>query len=259
MLIQDELVEKVKAIAVEAGKAIMDVYVDPVLSQKTELKSDYSPLTLADKRAHDIIVKALGELTPDIPLISEEGKDIPYEDRKDWDQFWLVDPLDGTREFVKRNGEFTVNIALLENKIPVLGVIYVPVTEVMYVGVVGQKASKIVGEEQEEIKINNLPSPKVAVRSKSHASDSEEALFDKLGVTEFTSVGSSLKFCMVAEGKADIYYRHNPTMEWDTAAGQAVLMAAGGQVYVGDSIETVFSYNKENLLNSGFLGVGYQH
>jgi 3'(2'), 5'-bisphosphate nucleotidase len=188
-----------------------------------------------------------------IPLLSEEGKDIPYDIRKYWDEFWLVDPLDGTKEFIKRNGEFTVNIALIVEGYPVLGVIYAPVLNIFYIGEEGRGAYKINRDQKIKIEVLNKKKEKlIAVRSRSHASPEEEDIFQKYNVTEFTSVGSSLKFCMVAEGKADIYYRHGPTMEWDTGAGQAIIENAGLYMTNIESNER-FSYNKPSLLNPGFL------
>jgi len=244
------------AIAKDAGKAILDIYHDANFSQVVDFKADDSPLTLADKAAHEVIVEALAKLTPQIPIISEEGKDITYDTRKDWELFWLVDPLDGTKEFIKRNGEFTVNIALIKQHTPVLGVIYVPVKDVLYTGnVANQTAAKTEGSQTAPLQVNNNTENLIAVRSRSHANEAEEALLKEYGVTDSISVGSSLKFCMVAEGKADIYYRHGPTMEWDTAAGHAIVVAAGGKVYANTSNEP-FTYNKEVLLNGSFLVLG---
>lgn len=249
-------INEVATIAIEAGKAILGVYNDADFSSVVDYKSDDSPLTLADKEAHKVIAKGLGEKFPSIPLISEEGKNIAYEERKGWEYYWLVDPLDGTKEFIKRNGEFTVNIALIHNGKPVLGVVYTPVTETLYWGIKDKGAYKQVANgEKTEIKVNNKKTNLIAVQSKSHATEEEGKLLASYGVDGSISVGSSLKFCMVAEGKADIYYRHGPTMEWDTAAGHAVVEAAGGKVFKETSNEP-FTYNKENLLNSSFLCLG---
>mgnify|MGYP000743016715 CR=1 FL=1 len=243
-------------ISKDAGKAILEIYNNADLSNVVDYKSDDSPLTLADKASNDVIVKALKEKFPSIPVMSEEIKQDSYETRKEWTDFFCVDPLDGTKEFIKRNGEFTVNIALIKNGLPVLGVIYVPVTDVTYVGEENE-AFKFEGEKKTLLSINGKAENRIAVRSKSHAAVEEEVLLEKYKVTDTISVGSSLKFCMVAEGKADIYYRHGPTMEWDTAAGQAVVQGAGGKVYKGDTEEELFSYNKENLLNGSFLVLGF--
>ncbi len=240
-------------IAKEAGSEIMKIYNDDSLFNVVDYKADDSPLTIADKRSHEIIDKKLRELHPDIPILSEEGKDIPYEERKNWERFWLVDPLDGTKEFIKRNGEFTVNIALIEGKYPVLGVIYAPDLGLTYFARHGNGAYKM---ENNEMSLLEGPKRKdqdlTAVRSRSHASPGEETVYRKHNVTEFTSVGSSLKFCMVAEGKADLYYREGPTMEWDTAAGQSIVESCRLHVISHDTGER-FEYNKENLLNPGFI------
>jgi 3'(2'), 5'-bisphosphate nucleotidase len=250
------MIKDIIEIAKSAGDTILEIYKDADLSNIVDYKGDDSPLTLADNASNDVIVKALKIQFPDIPVMSEEMAQAPYETRKNWTKFFCVDPLDGTKEFIKKNGEFTVNIALIENDLPVLGVIYVPVTDVTYAGS-SEGAIKIEGDKELKIEINNKASERIAVRSKSHAAVEEEVLLEKYNVTDTISVGSSLKFCMVAEGKADIYYRHGPTMEWDTAAGQAVVQAAGGKVYQGDKEDDLFTYNKKNLLNGSFLVLGF--
>jgi len=242
-------------IAVEAGKAILDIYNDPGRSSVVDYKSDDSPLTLADEASHNIIVAALAEAFPEIPVLSEEGEHIDLSTRRSWDKYWLIDPLDGTKEFINRNGEFTVNIALIENRISVSGVVYVPVTDTLYLG--SSLGAYKRNEKEIQIFVNNKATGRIAVRSKSHASPEEDELYKQYDVSDFISVGSSLKFCMVAEGKADLYYRHGPTMEWDTAAGQAVLEAAGGKVYHGNTSKTPFTYNKQELLNGSFLCLGF--
>jgi 3'(2'), 5'-bisphosphate nucleotidase len=246
-------IKNILEIAKLAGMEILKIYSDKSLFNVIDYKSDDSPLTLADKKSHEVIAQNLQDLYPHIPLLSEEGKDIPYDIRKYWDEFWLVDPLDGTKEFIKRNGEFTVNIALIVEGYPVLGVIYAPVLNIFYIGEEGRGAYKINRDQKIKIEVLNKKKEKlIAVRSRSHASPEEEDIFQKYNVTEFTSVGSSLKFCMVAEGKADIYYRHGPTMEWDTGAGQAIIENAGLYMTNIESNER-FSYNKPSLLNPGFL------
>ncbi|MDH5383040.1 MAG: 3'(2'),5'-bisphosphate nucleotidase CysQ, partial [Cyclobacteriaceae bacterium] len=175
---------------------------------------------------------------------------------KDFKKFWLVDPLDGTKEFINRNGDFTVNIALIEGHYPVAGFIYMPVQDVLYVGS-EEGAFRYDKEGKTNLQVNGSTSERVAVRSRSHASPEEEEILQKYLVEKEMSRGSSLKFCAVAEGSADLYYRHGPTMEWDTAAGQAILEAAGGRMYIGNKEELRFRYNKENLLNSGFLCLGF--
>ena len=250
--------------AFEAGKEILDVYSRPIA---VEQKDDKSPLTEADRRGHLRIVSFLKDT--DLPILSEEGKSIPYAERKGWARFWMVDPLDGTKEFIKRNGEFTVNIALIEDGRATQGVIYVPVMDVMYVGVVGQGAWKIeafskVGDADLTTLLSNgkkLPENKgrttfSMVGSRSHMSDETMAYYERIkalhGEVEMVSMGSSLKICLVADGTADAYPRFAPTMEWDTAAGQAIAEAAGCTVTLPDEVTPV-RYNKEDLLNPWFL------
>jgi 3'(2'), 5'-bisphosphate nucleotidase len=251
-MMKEELIK----IAVAAGEAILKVYNDPALSGHVDYKADDSPLTKADTAANDVIIQGLQSMPGGYPILSEEEKHQEYDIRKNWHTFWLVDPLDGTKEFINRNGEFTVNIALIKEGLPVLGVIYVPVKDTIYWGD-ENGAVKIENGLETKIEVNSSAGSRVAVRSKSHASPEEEIILAKYDAVDSISVGSSLKFCMVAEGKADIYYRHGPTMEWDTGAGQAVLQAAGGKVYKGDNEEELFRYNKENLLNGSFLCLGF--
>jgi 3'(2'), 5'-bisphosphate nucleotidase len=248
-------IEALEAIALKAGAKIMEIYAYTDFSSIVDFKSDNSPLTLADKEANIIIEEGLRKLYK-FPIISEEGKSIPYELRSGWSEFWLVDPLDGTKEFIKRNGEFTVNIALIQNKKPVLGIVYAPDKGIMYVGINGNVAYKIEKGIKKEIKTNNRKNNLTAIGSRSHALPEDEKVLSNYDVKEKTSIGSSLKFCLVAEGKADIYFRGGPTMEWDTAAGQAVLEAAGGAMY--DQNGNPFTYNKTTLLNGGFLCTGWK-
>lgn len=247
--------EKVSNIIRRAGAAIMTIYNGENFS--VELKGDDSPLTCADKASHEVIVKGLREHFPEIPILSEEGKAIPYEIRKDWPRFWLVDPLDGTKEFIKRNGEFTVNIALIEGNAPVMGVIYVPAQDTLYCGVVGEgawvhDARPEAQGPRKEIRVREADPDKglTVVMSRSHPSPELDEYLRGVPVAEALAVGSSLKLCAVAEGKADLYPRLGPTMEWDTAAGQAIVQAAGGTVLRLDG--TPLEYNKENLLNPYF-------
>ncbi len=250
--------DKLSAIAQNAGKAILDIYHDESLFSQVVHKADNSPLTLADHASNNLIVEALIVNYPEIPVLSEEGSAVSFETRSKWDRFWLVDPLDGTKEFLKRNGEFTVNIALIDRGLPVLGIIYAPVWETLYAGDVHEKKAykKHKNSIETLLSVNNAQSNRIAVGSRSHASEEETELLKTMDVAQTISVGSSLKFCMVAEGKADVYYRHGPTMEWDTAAGQAIVEAAGGSVM---SIKTnmPLSYNKEVLTNEGFLVKGF--
>lgn len=248
----DEIINLTK----KAGEAIMAIYNDPSQANVVDYKSDDSPLTLADESSHKIIVKGLSELYPDIPIISEEGENLDYSIRKDYNRYWLVDPLDGTKEFINRNGEFTVNIALIENKIAVAGFVFAPYLRNFYYGIEGVGAFKLSSEGKIDLKVNNSEVKRIAVRSKSHPSIEEEGVLKEYNVVDSISVGSSLKFCMVAEGKADVYYRFGPTMEWDTAAGHAVVNAAGGRVLKETGPEE-FEYNKESLLNTSFLCLGF--
>ncbi|HEY4368338.1 MAG TPA: 3'(2'),5'-bisphosphate nucleotidase CysQ [Steroidobacteraceae bacterium] len=249
-----ELLPAVIAIAKQAGAAILDVYSRPI---EVTNKADQSPLTLADLRAHEIIVRGLAALTPDTPILSEEASDIPFEQRRQWQRYWLVDPLDGTKEFVSRNGEFTVNIALIENHVAVAGVVYVPVKDTLYTGVIGSGAYRQIGTES-PVAINTLapaPSEPRCVGSRSHGADSLSRYLSQLGPHVLIKVGSSLKFCLVAEGSADLYPRFGPTSEWDTAAAQAVVEAAGGAVVTLDG--KPLRYNtKADLLNPSFMVYG---
>ncbi len=253
-------------ISLEAGREILDVYAHDF---NIEFKSDDSPLTQADKRAHNVIIKGLHAIDSSIPVLSEEGRKVPYHERSEWSRFWLVDPLDGTKEFIKKNDEFTVNIALITRKYPSMGVIYAPALDVFYFGSVEKGAYKLIDASKEEItdeeelilKSVRLPelecvSVTKVVASRSHMSEETEAFIRELeskhGKIEVVSSGSSLKFCLVAEGKAEYYPRYAPTMEWDTAAGQAIVEAAGGKVTRYEDNQR-FYYNREDLLNDWFL------
>ena len=241
-------------IAREAGQKIMEIYNSNDF--EIEYKEDNSPLTKADTASHSLIKEHLRKLAPEIPIISEEGKSIPYEQRKNWKDFWLVDPLDGTKEFIKRNGEFTVNIALVKNNKSVLGVIYAPALKVLYFADSSNGAFKQMnGCAPEAINTNSNGQDKlVAIQSRSHSSSGENEFLSRYSITDFISKGSSLKFCLVAEGNADLYYRSGPTWEWDTAAGQAILTIAGGKVMTGNK---ELEYNKPTLKNDeGFVCVG---
>ncbi|NOZ60609.1 MAG: 3'(2'),5'-bisphosphate nucleotidase CysQ [Calditrichaeota bacterium] len=236
--------------SLEAGNAIMEVYQSGDFN--VEIKDDNSPLTRADSASHEIIKARLQEKYPEIPLMSEEGKEIPDEQRKNWEIFWLVDPLDGTKEFIKRNGEFTVNIALIRNNYPVLGVIFAPVLNTLYFGEAGKGCYKqLLGEKASPIHVaDGSADGVIAVKSRSHSSEDEEKVLRQWNIVDTINKGSSLKFCMVAEGKAHIYYRHGPTWEWDTGAGQAIVEAAGGTVTAnGERLR----YNKQIIKNGSFL------
>lgn len=245
-------IAEVRSIAKEAGIAILNVYQSNDFD--VELKSDDSPLTRADLASHNIIKQKLTSLYPDVPILSEEGKEIVYSERAKWNRFWLVDPLDGTKEFIKRNGEFTVNIALIENSKPVLGVIYVPVTDEIYYGDVKNGSFKIEsGKESKRIFISSKSADEeiTVVQSRSHSGEEEEEFYSNYKIQERLSRGSSLKICMVAEGKAEIYFRSGPTWEWDTAAGHAILLGAGGYFINKDKSEV--TYNKQIIKNFGFI------
>lgn len=258
MLSKIEIMQIVK-IAKEAGIAILDVFNRDF---SVDYKRDSSPLTEADEKAHNIIKKALLDCYPEIPVLSEEGKMIHYSTRKNWDYLWLVDPLDGTKEFIKRNKDFTVNIALIKDSEPVLGVVYAPALDVMYFAKNGEGAFKMNGNSEVErlpVIINRFPEENMTVvASKSHMSLETELfindLKNKTKALEIVNIGSSLKFCLVAEGSADIYPRLGPTMEWDTAAADAIVRSVGRSVIQyenGKSKQLV--YNKESLQNPWFI------
>ena len=246
--------------AVEAGQEIMRIYLDPKQDFGIEKKADNSPLTLADKAAHNCIVRHL--VQTGIPILSEEGAHLPYEERKTWHRLWVVDPLDGTKEFIKKNGEFTVNIALVEDGSPILGVIYVPVKEVLYSGIVGEGATKLSIKGPSDsaqflpLKGRLGSAPFVIVASRSHMNPETEEYIEQLRKThdkiELVSSGSSLKICLVAEGAADVYPRFAPTMEWDTAAGDAIARAAGRKVLDAQTGQPL-TYNKPDLHNPWFI------
>ena len=252
--------------SITAGKEILKVYGNEDFG--VEYKQDESPLTLADKKAHQVIVSYLNKTG--IPVLSEEGKHLSYKERKNWEVLWIVDPLDGTKEFIKRNGEFTVNIALIENGETKMGVIYAPVLKSLYFNVLDGAAYLVNGVEtnwntdrlfyyldtnKQKIPVKSEEKYKV-VASRSHLSAETEKYINELKKSypdlEITSIGSSLKLCLLAEGKADIYPRFAPTMEWDIAAGHAILKAAGGNV-LDKQHGKELKYNKENLLNPWFI------
>lgn len=227
-------------------------------SINVEYKDDDSPLTRADEASHEVIVDSLRTLDSELPVLSEESESIPFADRSGWDRFWVVDPLDGTKEFIKESGEFTVNIALIEEGNPVLGVVYVPAQQIMYYAEQDTGAFRQDGRE-EPVRIQTRaadPSNLVVVASRDHAGPEVDAFIDRLPNATLKSMGSSLKFCIVAEGGADCYIRDVPTMEWDTAAAQCVVEAAGGSVtdWEGQRL----TYNKEDLTNPYLMTVGDQ-
>jgi len=243
----------VVALSREAGRAILGVYASSFTVRE---KEDASPLTEADLRSHEILTAGLRRLLPEAPVLSEEADSIPWEQRAPWDWFWVVDPLDGTREFVQRNGEFTVNVALVHGHRPVLGVVHAPVLETDYYACEGYGAFKRHGGSSGAIRVA-LPaaSPVRVVGSRSHRGSSLDGFLGRLGEHELVAVGSSLKFCLVAEGAADVYPRLGPTCEWDTAAGQCVLEQAGGHVV--DLEGRPLGYNaRPELLNPHFIAYG---
>ena len=249
------LLDPIVELAQQAGEEILTVYNSEDFS--VEEKADKSPLTAADLASHHAIVDGLTALTADIPVLSEESASLPYAERSSWQRYWLVDPLDGTREFIKRNGEFTVNIALIDAGVPVLSVVHVPVSGVTYMASQGQGASKQEpGGSRQAIRVRKLgDGPVMVVGSRSHRGESLNNFLDKLGEHDMVGMGSSLKLCLVAEGAADIYPRLGPTSEWDTAAAQCVVEQAGG--LVTDTAMKPLRYNtKDSLLNPFFLVFG---
>lgn len=250
-----DLLEDAHEIAVAAGEEILAVYNNHDFDVET--KGDGSPLTLADRRAHGVIEKALTRLTPEIPVLSEESDNEVFEQRLQWSRFWLVDPLDGTKEFVRRNGEFTVNIALIDRHVPVLGVVHTPVQGVTYYASLdGGAFRQQAGEAPTQIRVRKVnPQSMTMVASRSHGAGAVDSYRNNMLQTvadiKFASMGSSLKLCLVAEGRADVYPRLAPTSEWDTAAAHCVVTAAGGSVTRLSGTPLV--YNKPNILNPWFL------
>jgi 3'(2'), 5'-bisphosphate nucleotidase len=267
-------------VALEAGRSILDIY---ATGFSVSYKDDHSPLTLADRRSNEIITSRLSAPPfNQFPILSEEGRNVPYKERKNWEYFWLVDPLDGTKEFIRRNGEFNVNIALIKRNRPVAGVIYIPVKDTFYFSAEDSGAYRLTDSEivNHELSLKELmrksdrlplsstqsteaghKSPVKIIASRSHLSQETEDFIrktkDRHGEVEIISSGSSLKFCLIAEGTADIYPRFGPTMEWDTAAGQCIVEEAGGQIIDAGTQESL-KYNKESLLNPWFLAMNAQ-
>ncbi len=248
-----EMINPIVDIAIDAGNAILEVYATDFDVQE---KGDASPLTQADLASHRCIVAGLRALAPDIPIISEEEGLPEFAERGQWDRYWLIDPLDGTKEFVNRNGEFTVNIAFIDNGRPLLGVVYVPVQEKTYIGCAGHGSEVRADGSTTAISVAQAShSPVRIVGSRSHRGSSLDAFLARVGDIDMVPMGSSLKFCVVAEGGADVYPRLGPTSEWDTAAAQAVVEQAGGQVLELDG--KPLSYNqKEDILNPFFIVIG---
>lgn len=239
-------------IADEASEKVLHIYQSDF---KVNYKEDHSPITAADIASHDIIVKGLRNISRDIPILSEEGAEIPWEERKKWRRFWLIDPIDGTKDFTQRTGEFTVNIAMIEDGEPVMGVVTAPALKEAFWGIKGEGAH--MRDRTGRVHRIRVADPKETLRvvaSKNHLNEETRAFIEALGSHETVQAGSSLKFCRIAEGHADIYPRMGPTSEWDTAAAHAVLVAAGGKVQTPEGQTLV--YGKENILNPNFIAAG---
>jgi len=249
------LLESIIKISNKAGDEIIDIYNSSSNSLKVEYKGDSSPLTIADKASNKIIVNGLEKLNHDIPILSEEEKEVNFKLRKKWNIFWLVDPLDGTKEFIKRNGEFTVNIALIKDGNPIMGVVYAPVLKKTWYGLVNY-GSYLIHENNKPNKINALnkkDGTTKIVSSRSHSNNPKlEKFIQKFKEYELVKMGSSIKMCLVADGSAHYYPRFGPTMEWDTGAAHAVVKYAGANIYNFDTGKELV-YNKENLLNPEFI------
>lgn len=253
----NEWVLDVNKLVIRAGDAILDIYQQADFG--IELKADDSPLTRADKAAHNVLVQGLRELQCG-PVLSEEAADIPWSERQTWQQYWLVDPLDGTKEFIKRNGEFTVNVALIRDGVPILGSVYAPVKGWLYYGVAHAGAFKIIDAKAGTAAVPIQPSavPEAAdlwriVGSRSHQSEDFKAFVQGFDATDIVAMGSSLKICLVAEGQADLYPRLGPTSEWDTAAAQAVIEAAGGKLLDWETRQPLRYNRKDSVLNPYFV------
>ncbi len=256
-MVSEAMLNEVLAIARRAGEAILDVY-NAADDLQIQSKADDSPLTIADERSNEIIVAGLRALDTSIPIVSEESPLPTFVERAQWQRFWLVDPLDGTKEFIKRNGEFTVNIALIENNAPVLGVVLAPAIETAYLGAVGIGAFREKGPApRESISVRSLGDSSITViGSRSHGAEALDALLadlrQRFADVQMSNMGSSLKFCRVAEGAADLYPRLTPVCEWDAAAAHAVLRAAGGEVFNLD-LQPLRYNTKEDLLVPQFV------
>lgn len=249
------LIQEIVMVSEDAGNSILDIYHDS--NSGFDLKDDKSPLTKADISSHTIIVNKLKDLTPSIPIISEEDCDIPFRIRSKWKEYWLVDPLDGTKEFLKRNGEFTVNISLIRNNKPILGVINIPIMKKIYWGA-ENKGSFLINENGISKKINVSKDKKDQIRivaSRSHYNDELDSKINKIKNYKIINVGSSIKFCLIASGEADIYPRLGPTSEWDTGAGDAILRFAGGTTITEDGKDLLYN-TKESYLNNNFFAFG---
>ncbi|MGM0826333.1 MAG: 3'(2'),5'-bisphosphate nucleotidase CysQ [Pseudomonadota bacterium] len=251
--IRARLIEGVHA----AGREVMAIYQTDF---SVETKADNSPLTEADMASHHALIALLEGLTPDVPVLSEESAEVAFATRQSWQRYWLIDPLDGTKEFVNKNGEFTLNVALIENGVPVFGIVYAPVLQATWVGQVGGDVFKIEQGIYINLQVRELPDPEEApwkvVGSRSHGAEAFENFCAGLPKHERVSMGSSIKLCLVAEGKADLYPRLAPTSEWDTAAAQAVVTAAGGEVLNAHTLEPLRCNQQESVLNPHFIVCG---
>lgn len=246
----EHFIDPIKTIVTEASNIVMDIYKQDFSVYK---KNDESQLTLADLECNRIITKGLNAMS-NYPILSEEGNDVAWEERRKWNQYWLVDPIDGTKEFIKKNDEFTINVALITNGVPVFGVVAAPALRTTYFGIQGKGAWKVDSlEKQYSIKVNAPPKSgwKVVI-SRSHVNKAAVQLANSLPESEIISMGSSLKFCLIAEGNADIYPRFNPTSEWDTAAAQAIVDAAGGKV-INFDLNPLRYNTKSSLTNPSFI------
>ena len=247
----DELIYSIIELAKKAGTAIMDVYVSDF---DIQIKDDKSPLTEADMRANAIINEGLKKVTPDVPVLSEEGREIPFDERSIWESYWLVDPLDGTKDFIKKNGEFTVNIALVEDNAPVFGVVYAPAIDLLFWGSVENGAwKKEAHNPAQAMRVADKIDETVQIASsRSHPSDKMDSFLKQFNNFELHPIGSSLKICLVSDGSMHLYPRLGPTMEWDTAAAHAVLKSSGGEM-LQFGTDSPLQYNKKELLNPKFI------
>lgn len=252
MVNDERIVDDIRLLARDAGQAILAHYGSSDARQAVAWKENATPLTMADRDAHAVIADGLRRLTPDIPVLSEEGEIPAYDDRRGWTRFWLVDPLDGTKEFTKGLGEFTVNIALIEDGAPTMGVVFAPVLDLMYWAQSGAGTwREAAGEKRERVYSGERPAAggRIIVQSRSHPSAELEAYLATIQVEQRISLGSSLKFCWVADGRADLYPRFGPTMEWDVAAGDCIYRESAR---LGRR-QTPFTYNKQDLRNGSFV------
>ncbi|HSW11567.1 MAG TPA: 3'(2'),5'-bisphosphate nucleotidase CysQ [Solimonas sp.] len=248
-----ELLDRVLRLAQEAGERVLEIYHGGF---SVTHKEDHSPLTQADLAAHHHILAGLQALSPELPVLSEEAADIPWDTRRHWTRYWLVDPLDGTKEFIKRNGEFTVNIALIDDGRPVLGVVHAPVLQQGWIAAEGCGAWRVEQGQRQAIRTRRVPQRPVLLVSKSHRNPALELFLQRMPPHEAISRGSSLKFCLIAEGSADLHPRTGPTSEWDTAAGHCIVEQAGGEVRVMPGFAPLRYNQKESLLNPDFAVIG---